>query len=48
MKPYYEGGGVRLYHGDARKVLPALELKEHVVVTDPVWPDAPPGMEVSP
>jgi site-specific DNA-methyltransferase (adenine-specific) len=26
MKPYYDHGGVTIYHGDAREIVPALEL----------------------
>lgn len=36
MTPYYEGGGVTLYHGDAREILPALEPAD-VLVTDPPY-----------
>ena len=36
MKPYYERAGVRLYHGDAREVLPALE-ERGVVIFDPPY-----------
>jgi hypothetical protein len=46
VTPYYSAGGVRLYLGDARAVLPELHLDptRTVVITDPVWPNAPPGM----
>jgi site-specific DNA-methyltransferase (adenine-specific) len=46
VTPYYTDGRVTLYLGDAREVLPALDLapSSTVVVTDPVWPDAPDGM----
>lgn len=43
MTPYYSHGGVAIYHGDAREVLPAL-APVGVVITDPVWPNAPLGM----
>lgn len=43
MKPYYDRNGVTLYHGDARDILPALESAD-VIITDPVWPNAPDGM----
>lgn len=36
MKPYYERAGVRLYHGDAREVLPTLE-ERGVVIFDPPY-----------
>jgi site-specific DNA-methyltransferase (adenine-specific) len=35
MKPYYEHGGVTIYHGDCRDVLP--ELTADVVITDPPY-----------
>ena len=55
MTPYYEHKGITIYHGDCREVLPlAVEcshairlhrcLSPLVVVTDPVWPNAPSGM----
>lgn len=34
MKPYYERGGVRLYHGDCREVLPYVDGH---IVTDPPY-----------
>lgn len=39
MKPYYDHGGVTIYHGDAREIVPTL-AGGGVVVTDPVWPNA--------
>lgn len=46
MTPYYERSGVTIYHGDSRELLPQLEVYPDtgVVVTDPVWPNAPAGM----
>jgi len=35
-KPYYEGHGVTLYHGDAREILPTLP-KVGLVLTDPPY-----------
>ena len=35
MKPYYERGGIIIYHGDARDVLPALSAE--ALVTDPPY-----------
>ena len=35
MRPYYEEGGITLYHGDCRDVLP--ELRADFVVTDPPY-----------
>jgi site-specific DNA-methyltransferase (adenine-specific) len=38
MKPYYEQGGIRLYHGDCREILPTLEAGSvGAVVTDPPY-----------
>lgn len=42
MKPYYERGGIVIYHGDAREVLPNLGPGPDVTITDPVWPNASP------
>lgn len=40
MNPYYERAGIRIFHGDARQVLPELvDERFDAVVTDPVWPD---------
>lgn len=36
MKPYYERGGVSLYLGDCREVLPTIERVDHVI-TDPPY-----------
>ena len=33
MKPYYERGGIAIYHGDCREILPQLE--GDVLITDP-------------
>lgn len=35
MQPYYEHGGITIYHGDCREVLPALGAD--VAVTDPPY-----------
>lgn len=42
----YEEDGVVIHCGDARDVLPSLDLDpaRTVVITDPVWPNAPPGL----
>lgn len=37
-KPYYEHGGITIYHGDCREILP--QLKATTIITDPVWPNA--------
>jgi hypothetical protein len=39
VKPYYEHGGVRIFHGDAREILPQLEQPASCIV-DPVWPNS--------
>lgn len=36
MKPYYEHGGITIYHGDAREVLPTLGPVD-LVLTDPPY-----------
>lgn len=36
MKPYYEHGGITIYHGDCREVLPGLPLAD-LVLTDPPY-----------
>lgn len=42
MRPYYERGGVVLYHGDCREVLPGL------VAVDAIVTDPPYGMDYKP
>lgn len=47
MKPYYEHGGITIYHGDCRDVLPELgkvDAAPFAMITDPVWPNCPPGL----
>jgi hypothetical protein len=39
LKPYYDHGGVTIYCGDCREILPHLAGVE-TVITDPVWPNA--------
>jgi site-specific DNA-methyltransferase (adenine-specific) len=41
MKPYYEESGITIYHGDCREILPTL--RPDAIITDPVWPNCPPG-----
>lgn len=36
MKPYYEHGGITIYHGDCREVLPCLGFVD-LVLTDPPY-----------
>ena len=43
MKPFYQNELVTLYHGDCREVLLSVSVPE-TVVTDPVWPNCPPGL----
>lgn len=38
MKPYYERGGITIYHGDCREILPTLQTDEiDLVLTDPPY-----------
>ena len=37
MKPYYQDDAVTIYHGDAREVLPSIDLDFDIVVTDPPY-----------
>ena len=37
VTPYYEHGGITLYHGDCREIMPALPLFVSAVVTDPPY-----------
>lgn len=43
MKPYFENDLVAIYHGDCREVIPLLKPAD-TVITDPVWPNCPPGL----
>lgn len=36
MKPYYESGGIKIFHGDCRKVLPGIGSVD-LIVTDPPY-----------
>jgi site-specific DNA-methyltransferase (adenine-specific) len=36
MKPYYESGGITIYHGDCREIIPSLSTCD-VVITDPPY-----------
>ena len=38
LTPYYDDGAVRIFHGDARQILPDLEAES--LITDPVWPNS--------
>jgi len=37
MKPYYEDKWVTIYHGDCREILPQLDVKVDLVLTDPPY-----------
>lgn len=37
MDPYFTGGGVELYHGDCREVLPLLDVTPDACVADPPY-----------
>lgn len=39
MKPYYDRGGITIYHGDCREILPTLGPVDHVI-TDPPYSEA--------
>jgi DNA modification methylase len=36
LKPYYEHGGITIYHGDCREILPSI-ARESVCITDPPY-----------
>ena len=36
MKPYYESGGITIYHGDAREIMPTLGT-DFAIVSDPPY-----------
>ena len=37
MKPYYQDEWVTIYHGDCREILPQLDVKVDLVLTDPPY-----------
>ena len=37
LKPYYQDDHVTLYHGDSLEILPTLDIKAHVLLTDPPY-----------
>ena len=37
IKPYYEQDGITIYHGDCREILPQLDVKVDLVLTDPPY-----------
>jgi len=46
MKPYYEHGGITIYHGDCREVMPGLG-KVDLVLTDPPYQNIVGGVAYS-
>ena len=39
MTPYYQDKWVTIYHGDCREILPQLDVKVDLVLTDPPYPE---------
>jgi len=39
IKPYYSDKWVTIYHGDCEGILPQLDIKVDLVLTDPPYPD---------
>ncbi|MCJ7805177.1 site-specific DNA-methyltransferase [Patescibacteria group bacterium] len=39
MNPYYQDKWVTIYHGDCREILPQLDVKVDLVLTDPPYSD---------
>jgi len=37
LKPYYQDKWVKIYHGDCREILPQLDVKVDLVLTDPPY-----------
>jgi hypothetical protein len=37
VRPYYEHGGVTLYHGDCREILPRIDMAGGLLLTDPPY-----------
>jgi site-specific DNA-methyltransferase (adenine-specific) len=37
VTPYYDSGGIAIYHGDCREVLAELDLERTVLLTDPPY-----------
>ncbi len=39
MKPYYQDKWVTIYHGDCQEILPKLNVKADLILTDPPYPN---------
>lgn len=39
MRPYFEDGGIVIYHGDCREVLPQIEAVDHAITDPPYMAD---------
>jgi DNA modification methylase len=37
MMPYYERGGITIYHGDCREVLPQIDARPDAIIADPPY-----------
>ena len=48
MKPYYKDKRVTIYHGDCREILPQLDVKVDLVLTDPPYQDGDFSYALSP
>lgn len=42
LNPYYEHGGITIYHADCRDII--SQVLGEALITDPVWPNCPQGM----
>lgn len=47
MNPYYQRDGVTIYHGDCLEIMPQLEQKFDLILTDPPWPNLTAGMNTT-
>lgn len=45
MKPFYDEGGIQIFHGDCREVLPTLGAFD-LVLTDPPYPGYEKGWDI--
>jgi len=37
VTPFYDAGGITIYHGDVRDILPRLDVAADLVLTDPPY-----------